>query len=140
MFLESLSCSLQRICEIENLSFERAAHLCSCSPSHFGRIIQKKTCPSVIMLEHFCYGFHASPDELLVNTVMQKWHQEQIEYRIPMRVNAVRLHHFWTGDTTFPICPRCGITMEREYQAYCDRCGQALSWKGFRTATIIRSD
>lgn len=27
--------------------------------------------------------------------------------------------------------PRCGSTMEREYQYFCDRCGQRLSWRGF---------
>ena len=31
----------------------------------------------------------------------------------------------------YPVCPRCGITLEREYQAYCDRCGQALDWKKY---------
>lgn len=28
----------------------------------------------------------------------------------------------------FPVCPRCECTMERDYQAYCDRCGQCLKW------------
>ena len=28
----------------------------------------------------------------------------------------------------FPVCPNCGITMEREYQSFCDRCGQKLAW------------
>ena len=27
--------------------------------------------------------------------------------------------------------------MEREYQSYCDRCGQALDWKGFSKALVI---
>lgn len=28
----------------------------------------------------------------------------------------------------FPVCPRCGRTISREYQCYCDRCGQHLDW------------
>lgn len=31
----------------------------------------------------------------------------------------------------FPRYPRCGTTMEREYQCFCDRCGQRLNWSGF---------
>ena len=27
--------------------------------------------------------------------------------------------------------------MEREYQPYCDRCGQCLDWSAFSNATII---
>lgn len=27
---------------------------------------------------------------------------------------------------TFPLCLQCGSAMEREYQAFCDRCGHRL--------------
>ena len=36
-----------------------------------------------------------------------------------------------SGGAEFPKCPRCGTTMEREYQRFCDRCGQRLNWSGF---------
>lgn len=42
-------------------------------------------------------------------------------YRLPMRVKKFR--------RGFPVCPRCNTTIEREYQAYCDRCGQCLKWE-----------
>lgn len=35
------------------------------------------------------------------------------------------------------ICPRCRITLDREFVSYCDRCGQRLGWKGYRKARII---
>jgi predicted amidophosphoribosyltransferase len=28
----------------------------------------------------------------------------------------------------FPVCPRCQLTIERDYQGFCDRCGQCLEW------------
>ena len=31
----------------------------------------------------------------------------------------------------------CGRTMEREYQPYCDRCGQCLDWSAFSKTTMI---
>ena len=49
-------------------------------------------------------------------------------YRWPMQVKAVCSYK---RSAEFPQCPRCGITMEREYQLFCDRCGQRLNWSGF---------
>lgn len=56
-------------------------------------------------------------------------------HRQPVRVTHIlRL----PCGTEFPICPACKITLEREYQQYCDRCGQCLSWVGFSKAQIVR--
>ena len=49
-------------------------------------------------------------------------------YRWPMQVKVVCSYR-WGAE--FPKCPRCGITMEHEYQLFCDRCGQMLNWSGF---------
>lgn len=44
-----------------------------------------------------------------------------INYRIPLKV-AKR------GSRGYAICPRCGVTVERRYQAFCASCGQHLMW------------
>ena len=49
-------------------------------------------------------------------------------FRRPMPVQGRRL--FRNGEA-YPVCPQCGLTLEREYQAFCDRCGQRLAWRGF---------
>ena len=51
-----------------------------------------------------------------------------LSYRISM---AVTESFVCAEGYEYPVCPRCGITLEREYQAYCDRCGQALDWKKY---------
>lgn len=58
-------------------------------------------------------------------------------FRHPMPVNEIHLHR---GHYAYPVCPRCRTTPEREYQAYCDRCGQALDWKAFRRALVVLMD
>lgn len=58
-----------------------------------------------------------------------------LAFRIPMPVTAVRV--FSGAGAAYPVCPQCHRTFEREYQAYCDRCGQCLSWKMFRRARVI---
>lgn len=56
-------------------------------------------------------------------------------YRRPMHVREYILYRStFGGESAFYFCPRCGITMEREYQAYCDRCGQRLSWSRIEQA------
>ena len=66
---------------------------------------------------------------------------ETVAYRTPMRVKAVRAFYtLYGGLTTYPVCPRCRKTMEREYQAYCENCGQALGWKDFHKGVILLPD
>lgn len=62
---------------------------------------------------------------------------EQLSYRRPMRVTAIAYFPHCHPPVSFPVCPRCEITMEREYQSYCDRCGQQLSWRGFGKHTTV---
>ena len=51
-------------------------------------------------------------------------------YRVPMAVSSFRyIYDTVYGPTTYSVCPRCECTLERDYQRYCDRCGQALKWK-----------
>jgi len=56
-------------------------------------------------------------------------------FRLPMTITEI---HLFQNRTAYPVCPRCRITLDREYQAYCDRCGQALNWKSYRSAVIVR--
>lgn len=54
-------------------------------------------------------------------------------YRTPMQVTKLRKYR----TTAYYICPRCSITMEREFMAYCDRCEQCLDWKNYRKVEVI---
>ena len=60
--------------------------------------------------------------------------EEAIKYRIPLSVTEVIR---FSNGYAFPVCPRCKITLEREYQSYCDRCGQCLDWNDFENAKVI---
>lgn len=59
-------------------------------------------------------------------SAMARITRNAISYRKKMPVKQVLLLD--NGDE-HPICPRCGCTMEKEYQNYCDRCGQRLEWQ-----------
>ena len=62
---------------------------------------------------------------------------EQLLYRRPMTVAEIRVFPLCQNTPTYPVCPRCGRTMEREYVAFCSRCGQMLDWSGYDYAKMI---
>ena len=63
-------------------------------------------------------------DEMFLRLYGEKMYRV-ILYRRKMPVKKYQL----LGKTDlFPVCPRCRNTMERDYQSFCDRCGQCLEW------------
>lgn len=58
-----------------------------------------------------------------------------VMYRIPLMVGEVLI---FDNGNSFPICPRCSRTIEREYMNFCDRCGQRLGWDLFAFARTVR--
>ena len=61
--------------------------------------------------------------------------EEAISYRKPMQIVKVRKY---PRGTTYPVCPRCNSSMDREYMSFCDRCGQKLNWHSFEEAVVER--
>ncbi len=133
MFLVNLSTSVLKLCDVKHLSYEAASERCGLSSRYFGDIARGKTAPTILTLEKLCVGFDLTPNELLIPPVIRR----EMPFREPMPVAQIRCFRFAYGLIGFPVCPRCGRTMEREYQSYCDRCGQHLDWKDFSKAAII---
>jgi len=133
MYIDALSDSLSRLCDEYGLNYEDASRRCRCSACYFSRIIRRKSVPSIAILENICNGFGKTPDCLLQVSP----DTEEKPYRTPMRIEALRAYRSGNGLFAYPVCPRCDCTMEREYQAFCDRCGQRLLWKGFRKAVVL---
>ena len=120
MFLDNLSTSVLKLCDTR-----RQRQMCIRD--------RGKTTPTILTLEKLCVGFDLTPNDLLIPSELWR----EMAFREPMPVTHIRCFHFFHGLTGFPVCPQCGRTLEREYQPYCDRCGQCLDWKGFSKATII---
>lgn len=58
---------------------------------------------------------------------------DAVTYRVPLLVTKVMAY----ANTTYPVCPRCAMSLDREYMNFCDRCGQKLNWIFFEYARII---
>ena len=50
-----------------------------------------------------------------------------MSYRIKMPIRECRMT---ARGYVYSICPRCHTTLDRDYQSFCDRCGQHLDWRG----------
>lgn len=59
-----------------------------------------------------------------------------ITYRIPLMVTAILL---FDNGVSYPICPRCDCTIDREYMRFCDRCGQRLGWELFDFSRTVHA-
>ena len=56
------------------------------------------------------------------------------KYRKTMQVKNIYVYTK-CNNNAFPVCPRCRTPLEREYQAFCDRCGQKLGWEKYEEIT-----
>ena len=135
MFLDTLSTVILQICDTRNWSYEAATERCGLSSRYVGDIVRRKTAPTIRTLEKLCAGFQLLPNDLLVKPALT----QELVFRVPMVVTQCRGRHTVLGFATYPICPHCQITLEREYQAYCDRCGRRLRWKEYAGAGVVLS-
>ena len=68
---------------------------------------------------------------------MARHERNALSYRDPMSVTAVRYYSGCPKLFSYPICPRCKQPMEREYQSFCDHCGQKLDWSQLSKAVTV---
>ena len=66
---------------------------------------------------------------------MKKQDKYELSFRRPMAVTEAVL--FARDPSPYPRCPRCHLTMDREYVSFCDRCGQKLDWSFLDEAATI---
>lgn len=73
------------------------------------------------------------PLKLLITKLRENSRLAAYTYRIPLPVKDVLV--FDSGNS-YPVCPRCASTIDREYLCFCDRCGQRLAWKFYDLANV----
>ncbi len=59
---------------------------------------------------------------------------QKLSYRNPMVVKSGIVYR---DNSLYAICPRCKQAIDREYQVFCDRCGQCLEWGDFDNINIV---
>jgi predicted amidophosphoribosyltransferase len=59
--------------------------------------------------------------------------EKSLSYRQPLTVTNVIIHR---NGVSVAICPKCHKAIDRDYQAFCDSCGQKLKWTAMRKMTV----
>lgn len=60
-----------------------------------------------------------------------------LTYRRPKPVRDLIVYTATLHSDSYYVCPRCRISIDREFTAYCDRCGQCLNWEGYEHARVL---
>lgn len=76
------------------------------------------------------------PDQLVAGSLDQATVDALLRSR-PLPVTQTMVFPAASDRSGYPVCPNCRVTLEREYQSYCDRCGQHLDWSRYEAAEII---
>ncbi len=124
MFLDNFSNALAKIYNERSLTYETMAEQIGISTRYLNKLMCGSAVPTVKTIEKICKAFNVTPDELLAE---------------PKEGKVKEVKYFLTrlGERYFPVCPHCKLTIEREYQSFCDRCGAKLDWSQFENASII---
>lgn len=105
---------------------------------------QGKTCCSAITLARFLIFVCESLMQFLeglrraFEEAEKRWHNlsetiDLVSYRRPLPITEVVV---LKSGSCYPRCPRCRLSIDREYMNYCDRCGQRLEWREFALGKV----
>ena len=104
----------------KNLTQEKLALECEISPSYLRLIEHGNANPTINELLKISNALNF--------TLQNPFSVSSSElFRIPMPVTDI----IFFGNNSFPVCPCCHNSLERDFQSFCDRCVQALSWTNF---------
>lgn len=61
--------------------------------------------------------------------------EEELSFRRPIQIHELAVYD---NGEAYPICPKCRIPFDGQYQKYCSYCGQCLKWTNFSRAKPIQ--
>lgn len=127
-YSKRLSLKISYLLSNSDLTVKELSELSGISTTTINNIIHQKQLPTLKTLERLCFGLSLSPNDFLCAGQIKIPDKFKSKF-----VNKITVFHF----ASFPLCPACKTTLEREYQPYCDRCGCKLNWQKYSTAKKI---
>ena len=128
LFSENIACWLSNYCSKSGMAPSVLSRQCGLHKSAVSRYIRKRNQPMLFTIEKLCYCLGVSPNDLLLTE-----QGSVTSYRMPLRVKEAVL---FMDCNCYSLCPKCNCTLSREYQSFCDRCGQCLSWAQYPNVEI----
>lgn len=94
--------------------------------------VDPKSVRMVIKSSEFLFSFMAEREIALFKEQVCACMLSAVNYRITA---AITERDSWG----YAICPRCRAALDRDYQSFCDHCGQHLKWNGWGSIKIRKS-
>ena len=91
--------------------------------------------PGLDSFEKICAGLEVEPNDLLIN---EKSRSKEKAH--PMKIKKVYCKRKGNLVAYIPICPSCESSLRREYENYCEKCGQKLSWSNYEDSELIMDE
>lgn len=129
-FSVNLSEALKEYIKKNHSTQLKLAEASNLSHRFVGDIIRGDSIPTLKTFEQICAALEVTPNDLLLK---DNYENDKPSKMVTQILCIIRNNK----EMCFSICPGCNSTLEREYQAYCDRCGTKLNWKNYDKAEVI---
>ncbi len=131
-FSVNLSEALKEYIKKNHSTQLKLAEASNLSHRFVGDIIRGDSIPTLKTFEQICAALEVTPNDLLLKDTYDRDSAKAIRNILCVNRSGEKEY--------YPLCPGCSSTLDREYQAYCDRCGTKLSWKHYSEAKTVNSD
>ena len=132
MYLKRFASNLSYLLLNSDLTLLSISEITGVSTSTINKILHSQQAPSLKTFEKICRGLSLTPNDFLTSGKIKI-----PEKYLSKSVTKILVFYESGQNLGFPVCPGCNITLDREYQSYCDRCGCKLNWSNFSNAEII---
>ena len=68
---------------------------------------------------------------------MSNYPPSSMSFFYPLPTAGLCAVHIYKDETAYAPCPRCKGIIDREYQFFCDSCGQRIDWFGLDDAKEV---
>lgn len=132
MFTKEFAAKLLKIIDERKLTLESVADASKLSSRFISNIISGRQKPTLESFEKICSALQLEPNDLLINEKSR-----QADKSKPMAVNKIYCKDKDKAHTYRAVCPACNRPLATDWQSYCDRCGQRLSWSQYIKADLV---
>lgn len=131
MFAKEFASNLLRVVNERNMTLVSLAEASGLTREYIGNIASGKQVPTLTSFEKICSALELEPNDLLINDKSKIGERAKV-----MRVNTVYCQRKGNVISYIPVCPCCNSLLPNDWQSYCDKCGQRLSWERYINSKV----
>ena len=132
MFSKELATKLIKIIDEREITVETLAKTVGLTREYITGIKNGHNTPSLDSFEKICSGLGLEPNDLLISK-----NSLQGDKAKPKKVTTIYREIKGNKINFIPVCPTCNSLLHNDWESYCNRCGQRLSWERYAESKIV---